>query len=197
MPKRTRAWLFGTMLVASLVALAASFWLSVEEFTLLRHPDAVLTCSINAVLNCASVMQTWQASLLGFPNMFIGLMAFPVFIFLSILGVYNVNLPRWLWQAGTIGAVAAASFAYWLYFSSLYSIGILCPWCLAVTASSTVIAAAMVHHAILANTFGLGGVAQARVAGFVRAGYGVALVVAWCVALVALAILRFGADLFA
>ena len=75
-----RKWIFGTMLAFGIAGLAASFVLAVEEFHLLKDPNAVLSCTINLVLNCSEVMKTWQASVFGFPNMFIGLMGYSVVI---------------------------------------------------------------------------------------------------------------------
>ena len=61
-------WIFGTMLVFAIVGLIASFVLSVEKIHLLQNPDAVIWCSINLVLDCSTVMQTWKEIVLGFPN---------------------------------------------------------------------------------------------------------------------------------
>src|ERR1700704_1316893 len=83
---QSNAWIFGTMLVFGVTGLIASFVLATEEFHLLKNPDTILSCSFNLVLNCATVMKTWQASVFGFPNMFIGLMGFPMVILVAALG---------------------------------------------------------------------------------------------------------------
>src|SRR3982750_4682964 len=85
--ERSNRWIFGTMLAFGIIGLIASFVLAIEEFHLLKNPGTVLSCSFNLVLNCAGVMKTWQASVFGFPNMFIGLMAFPVVIAVALLGL--------------------------------------------------------------------------------------------------------------
>src|SRR5690606_8940678 len=89
---RSEAWVFGLILAFGAVGTLASLVLSIEEFHLLKDPSAILSCSINTVLNCSTVMQTWQASVLGFPNMFIGLMAFPVIMVIGVLGLSGVRL---------------------------------------------------------------------------------------------------------
>src|SRR5687767_8480764 len=76
--------IFITILVAASVGLIASFILSVEKIHLLMQPDAILSCTVNLVLNCATVMKTWQSNLFGFPNPFIGLMAYSVLITLAV-----------------------------------------------------------------------------------------------------------------
>src|SRR5215203_629207 len=82
--ERSNNWIFAVILVFATVGLAASFVLSVEKIHLLQDPDAVLSCSFNVVLNCASVMKTWQAEIFGFPNSYIGLMAYSVLITLAV-----------------------------------------------------------------------------------------------------------------
>ena len=88
---RSNKWLFGLMLVFGVVGLIASFVLTLDKLAVLKDPHAILSCSINIVLNCSTVMQTWQSSLLGFPNMIIGLMAFPVVITVAIAGLSDVK----------------------------------------------------------------------------------------------------------
>lgn len=68
--KKTRddRWIFGSMLVGALLSLLASFVLSVEAVQLAANPDVELACSINAVLNCASVGLHESAHMFGFPS---------------------------------------------------------------------------------------------------------------------------------
>ena len=188
---------FITMVLFGLTGLGASFVLAVEEFHLLQNPDAVLSCSINLVLNCASVMKTWQASVFGFPNMFLGLMGFPLVLMIASLGLSKVSLPRWFAVAMEGGIFLATLFAYWLFFNSVYAIQILCPWCLVVTFSMTILLAAATIYTIRHNTFKLSSTASKRLKTFVDKGYYQMLVVAWVVALIAVVILKFGDGLFA
>ena len=53
----------------------ASLTLTVEKIELLIDPSYVPSCSINPVLSCGSVMVTHQASVFGFPNPLIGIVA--------------------------------------------------------------------------------------------------------------------------
>lgn len=188
---------FITMVLFGLTGLGASFVLAVEEFHLLQNPDAVLSCSINLVLNCASVMKTWQASVFGFPNMFLGLMGFPLVLMIASLGLSKVSLPRWFAVAMEAGIFLATLFAYWLFFNSVYAIQILCPWCLVVTFSMTMLLAAATIYTIRHNTFKLSSTASKRLKTFADKGYYQMLVVAWVVALIAVVILKFGDGLFA
>lgn len=188
---------FSTMLAFGSIGLAASFVLSVEEIHLLKNPNAVLTCSFNLVLNCAAVMQTWQATVFGFPNMFIGLMGFPIVITIALLGLSGVTFPRWFGKGMEIGVAFWTVFAYWLFFNSVYVIQVLCPWCLVVTFTMTILLAAVTVYTIQENTFGLGKTTAKKLQQFVQKGYYHMAVASWIVLMIALVILKFGADLYA
>ena len=193
----SRNWLFGTMLTFGITGLIASFTLAVEEFALLKDPNTVLSCSFNLVLNCATVMKTWQASVFGFPNMFIGLMGFPMVIMIALLGLSKVKFPRWFLIGAEIGYAIFTLFAYWLFFSSVYVIQVLCPWCLVVTFSMTMLTATITHYNLQQNTFGFKKTAQKSIEKFLANDYDKLIVAAWVVFLIALVFAKFGDALFA
>jgi H+/Cl- antiporter ClcA len=45
-------------------------------------------------------------------------------------------------------------FAYWLLYEAYFNIGALCPWCLLVTVTTTMVFASMTRVNIYRNTFG-------------------------------------------
>ena len=190
-------WIFGTMLVFGIIGLVASFVLAVEEFHLLKNPDSVLSCSFNLVLNCAAVMKTWQASVFGFPNMFIGLIGFPIVITIALLGLSNVRLPRWFLIGAQIGYICWTLFAYWLFFNSVYAIQVLCPWCLVVTFSMTILSATITHYNLQYNVFGFSKKMHKKIEQFLAKDYDKLAVAIWIVLLIALVILKFGDALVA
>jgi uncharacterized membrane protein len=122
------------VLVAGVVGLASAVTLTIEKIEMLINPDYVPTCSINPVLSCGSVMITPQASLFGFPNPLIGVVAFTVALVTGVLAVAKVPLPRWYWAGLAAGALLGTVFVHWLIFQSLYRIGALCPYCMVVWA---------------------------------------------------------------
>ncbi len=195
--KRSNAWIFGTMLVFGVTGLIASFVLAVEEFHLIKNPDAILSCSFNLILNCATVMKTWQASVFGFPNMYIGLMGFPLVIMIAALGLSQVRLPRWFLVAANAGIIFWTLFAYWLFFNSVYVIQVLCPWCLVVTFSMTMLSATITHYNLQHNTFRLSKSLDKKVQSFLGKDYGKLVTAAWIVLLIALVFAKFGDSLFA
>ena len=189
-------WVFGIMIAFGIVGLISSFVLAVEEFHLLKDPNAVLSCSFNLVLNCAGVMKTWQASVFGFPNMFIGLMGFPLVILIALLGLSNVRFPRWFLIGTQIGIVFWTLFAYWLFFNSVYAIQILCPWCLVVTFSMTMLSATITHYNLRENTFNFNSSRNKKIQEFMYKDYDKLIVASWIVLLVSLVFLKFGDALF-
>jgi uncharacterized membrane protein len=190
-------WIFGVMLAFGITGLIASFTLAVEEFHLLKNPDTILSCSFNLVVNCATVMKTPQAAAFGFPNMFIGLMGFPIVITIALLGLSQVKFPKWFLIGANIGYVFWTLFAYWLFFNSVYIIQVLCPWCLIVTFSMTMLAATITHYNLKANTFGFSKKLHKRIDQFLVKDYGKLAVAIWIVFLIALVFAKFGDSLFA
>ena len=191
----TGIWL--TMLIAATAALIAAFTLTVEKFHLYEQPDAVLSCSINLVLNCSTVMQSPQSHVFGFPNMILGLIGFSVVLTIAVLGLAKVQLPRWFLIATNVGLVFAAGFAYWLFFQSLYAIQVLCPWCLLVTTATTLMLSSITHYNLKHNTFSFSKKVYEKIQSFLAGGYHRMLIIGWFVVLFALVYLKFGADLFA
>ncbi|WP_407662531.1 vitamin K epoxide reductase family protein [Mycolicibacterium palauense] len=122
------------ILIAGVLGLAASFTLTVEKIELLINPAYVPTCSLNPVLSCGSVMVTPQASVFGFPNPLIGVIAFTLVVTTGVLAVARVRLPQWYWVGLAIGTAFGVGFIQWLIFQSLYRIGALCPYCMVVWA---------------------------------------------------------------
>lgn len=190
-------WVFGVMLAFGIAGLISAFTLTVEKFHLLANPNAVLSCNFNLVLNCATVMQTWQASVFGFPNALIGMIGYPIVIAVAMAGLARAEFSRWFLLTAQFFYLLGAIFAYWLFFQSVYVIQVLCPWCLVVTFSTTMILASLTHYNLRRNTFGFKGPVQKRIERFLVGDYDKVMTAAWIVLLVSLVFLKFGDALFA
>lgn len=185
------------MLVSGILGLASAFVLTIEKFVLLANPEAKLSCSFNLVLNCAQVMQTPQASVFGFPNSLIGLMAFSVVIAVAVAGLSGVVFPRKFMFAAQIGYALGLIFAYWLFFQSVYVIQILCPWCLVVTFATTLIFESLLRYNLHENNLYLPKDVHKKALVFIQKDYDKLITAAWLVLMVALVYLKFGQQLFA
>jgi uncharacterized membrane protein len=195
--KNSHRLIFSIMLLGGIAALAASFTLTLEKFHLYEDPDALLSCSFNLVLNCTTVMQTWQSQVFGFPNMVIGLMAYAVVVTVALAGLVGVKFPRWWLIVQNVGFGLGLIFSYWLFFQSVYDIQVLCPWCLIVTTATTLIFSSMLHYNLKENTFKLAKKTNERVQRFLKGGYHQMIVLAWLALMVVLIFLKFGEALFA
>jgi uncharacterized membrane protein len=148
---RDNRWVFASMLIGSILSLIASFVLSVDALELVKNKDVALSCDVNAVISCSTVNSHPSAHLFGFPNAFIGLMAEPVVITVAIAGLSGVKFGRRFSFAAQIGYTLGFMFAYWLLGMSYFVIGALCPWCLLVTLTTTLVWFAMTRYNIREN----------------------------------------------
>ena len=190
--RHTDAWIFGTMLVSAGLSLLASFVLSVDAVRLAGNPDTALSCNINSVISCGTVATSWQAQLFGFPNAFLGLVAEPVVITIAVASLGGVRFPRWFMVAAQLVYTIGLVFAYWLFYQSMFNIRALCPWCLLVTASTTLVFTTLTHVNIRDNNLFLPPRLQAALRDGVNADLDAIAVTIWLLALILAVVLRYG-----
>ncbi len=119
-------------LVTGLVGLYGSFQLTIERFALIADPEVALSCDINPFVSCGPVIQSWQGSLLGFPNPLIGMMAFVAPVAVGVGMLAGARFARWFWILYNLGLLAAFVFIHWLMAQTVFVIGTLCPYCMLV-----------------------------------------------------------------
>ena len=136
LPPTTRdrpfAWL---LLITGVVGWLASGILVLEKLEVLKDPGHVTVCDVNPWISCGQVMQTPQSSVFGFPNMFIGIVAFAVIISTAMGILAGARFARWYWLGLQAGVTLGFAFVVWLWSQALYSIHILCPFCMIVWAA--------------------------------------------------------------
>ena len=128
---RPFAWL---LLITGVVGWLASGTLVLEKLEVLKDPGHVTVCDVNPWISCGQVMQTPQSSVFGFPNMFIGIVAFAVIITTAMGMLAGARFARWYWLGLQAGVTLGFVFVVWLWSQALYSIHILCPFCMVVWA---------------------------------------------------------------
>ena len=135
LPPMTRdrpfAWL---LLITGVVGWLASGTLVLEKLEVLKDPKHVTVCDVNPWISCGQVMQTPQSSVFGFPNMFIGIVAFAVIITTAMGILAGARFARWYWLGLQAGVTLGFVFVVWLWSQALYAIHILCPFCMIVWA---------------------------------------------------------------
>jgi uncharacterized membrane protein len=190
--RHTDAWIYSTMLISAGLSLIASFVLSVDAVRLAANPAADLSCNLNAVLSCGTVAASWQAHLFGFPNAFLGLLAEPVVITIAVASLGGVRFPRWFMRAAQTVYTLGVIFAYWLFYQSLVHIHALCPWCLLVTVSTTLVFASLTHVNIRDRNLPLPARTQTALDNAIDADLDAIGVTIWLLALVLVVVLRYG-----
>jgi uncharacterized membrane protein len=127
----TRA--YATLLtVLGAIGFGAATWLAIEEYLKLLDPNRVTSCSFNVFLDCGVAMMSWQGTLLGFPNPYLGVAAFPVVITTGVVLLAGARLPRWYHLSLLAVTVAAQLLIFFLMWSSFYALVRLCPACMVV-----------------------------------------------------------------
>ncbi|MFN8172163.1 MAG: vitamin K epoxide reductase family protein [Candidatus Nanopelagicales bacterium] len=194
-PVRYR-WTFVEMLVSSLLGIVASLVLSIDAIELAKDPTADLSCNINSVISCGTVGASWQASLLGFPNAFLGLIAEPVVITIAVAALGGVRFPRWFMNAALVVYAIGLAFAYWLFLQAYFVIGALCPWCFLITLTTTTVFMSMMRVALLDNTLNLRPSTWRFVVGWLRAGADTLGVIVIFAVIIGMILLKYGSAIF-
>ena len=188
---RKEHWIFGVVAVFATVGLLCSLILSIDKLQLAEHPTQQLPCSLNAFVNCTTVMNTPEASLLGFPNSFIGMMAYAILLTVAVASLFGTRFPKPFMALLQLGVTVEIIFAYFLFFDSVFAIRVLCPFCLAVTFSSTMIFAAITRYNILEKNLYLAPKTQTTLEKWVSKDYDKLAVAGWVAAMIALVLVRF------
>lgn len=151
-PTHRGTWI--EVIISSLIGLVAALVLATDAIAIAKNADVILSCNINAFISCGRVAASWQASLLGFPNAFLGLIAEPIILTIAVASLSGVKFPRWFMLAAQAVSAIGFTFAYWLFSQSYFVIGALCPWCLTVTVTTTLIFLAFTRMNLLDGNFG-------------------------------------------
>jgi len=194
---RDNRWIFVSMLVGAILSLVAAFVLSVEAVDLAKNPNAQLTCSVNAIINCATVAKHPSAALFGFPNSFLGLVAEPIVITVAIAGLAGVKFPRKFMVVAQLCYTLGFMFAYYLLYMSMFVIQALCPWCLLVTLSTTFVFFSMTRYNVREDNLYLPVKLAKRAKAYIKKDYdklALGIVVA---AVIAGILLKYSSALFA
>lgn len=135
LPKIVRDKPFGwLLLITGMIGWLASGALVLEKLEVLKDPNHITVCDVNPWVSCGKVMQTAQSSVFGFPNMFIGIVAFAVIITTAMGLLSGAKFSRGYWLGLQAGVTLGFAFVVWLWSQALYVINVLCPFCMVVWA---------------------------------------------------------------
>jgi len=119
-----------TLIVTGAIGWFAAFRLTLDKLEILVHPAADLDCNFSVLVQCGRNLESWQGSLLGFPNPILGLAGFVAPIAVGVALLAGAQFARWFWIAFAAGVAGAMAFVVWLMAQSIFALGTLCPYCM-------------------------------------------------------------------
>ena len=120
------------LIVGGIVGLIAAFALTLDKFDALEHPGIAASCDFSLLVQCSANLNSPEGSAFGFPNPVLGLAMFPAPIIVGVASLGGVRFPRWFWALFNVGMAFAIGFVAFLMTKSVFHLGTLCPWCMAV-----------------------------------------------------------------
>lgn len=128
--KTLNKWYPRILTLGSLIGLIASFWQVVERIHMLKDPGVALSCNINPVVDCGSVLSNRWAALFGFPNALLGIVMFTILLTIGLMLISGMELKKWFWKILLGVMIMVILFSVWFFGMSLYVIGKVCIFCL-------------------------------------------------------------------
>lgn len=181
-----RGWAL-VLVVGSAIGFLASMILTVDRFKLLANPETVLVCDISPFVTCGPVMSSAAGALFGFPNPLLGVAGFALAGTTGMVLLGGATLARWYQAAFTVGCLLAVVFLTWLQTQTLYVIGALCIWCMAVWAVTIPMFVVTAGTTLRAGAFGAG----LRRVGRVIDSWKITIIAIWYVVILTAIALRF------
>jgi uncharacterized membrane protein len=167
------------IILFGILGFAAAFTLSVEKIDILQNPDRVLSCDINKIFNCGTVMRSKYASIFGVPWSFFGIAGYPAIVLLGMFIIVKSKFPKWLSLIITFGSFLAFALSTWFMYLSSWVIGVFCPWCILSAISSTSIFFLVLTQFFSTNSYNLDKKSFDLVSNLLKKNYNVYLTVFW------------------
>jgi uncharacterized membrane protein len=120
------------LIIAGIIGLYCAFVLTQDKLRLLENPNQHLSCSIDPIIACGNVIKSKQGTAFGFPNPYLGLAGYAAVLTIGLAMIAGARFKRWFWLLIEAGMLFALGFVHWLFFQTVYRIGALCLYCIAV-----------------------------------------------------------------
>lgn len=109
--------------------MVAMAWQASERMAMLKNPTTPLSCNLNPVIDCGSVLNNHLAALFGFPNAFIGMIVFAMLMLSGLFMLSGTKPNRAYRLIVMVLATVLLGFSVWFFGVSLYVIGKICVFC--------------------------------------------------------------------
>src|SRR5687768_15760046 len=110
----------GILVAGGAIGLLAAFQLTLEKMALLQDPSHTLSCDLNPLISCGSVITSVQSTAFGFPNTLLGIIGFAMVLTVGMALFAGANFKKWFWQLFWLGTLGGAIFVHWLIFQTIY-----------------------------------------------------------------------------
>lgn len=112
-------------------------------------------------------------------------------ITIAVASLGGVRFPRWFMLSAQVVYTLGLIFAYWLFFQAFFVIGALCPWCLLVTLSTTLVFTSLTHVNIRDGNLYLPERASRTARALIAYDLDVLLVTLWLVVIAAMVVIKY------
>ncbi len=126
--KNYSTWLTGL----SFVGLVMMFWSTAQKIHFLNDPGQSLSCNLNPIMDCGTVINHELSSVFGVSNSLIGLAFFSGLFALGLAMMSGIKTTRNFRLLVVTLVAVMFGFATWFFAMSLYVIGKICLFCLGV-----------------------------------------------------------------
>lgn len=128
--KKLSKWYPFVLTIGAFIGLVASFWQVVERIFMLKNPGAELSCNLNPILDCGTVLGNRWSALFGFPNALLGIVMFTILFTIGLMLLNGIALKKWFWKVFLAVMIMLILFSVWFFATSLYVIGKICIFCI-------------------------------------------------------------------
>lgn len=143
-----------SIVIFGLIGWYAAYALSVDKVLTSRDPSTDLDCNVSLLVQCGANLESWQGSVLGFPNPLVGLVGWAAVVTVGCLVLVGMDLAPWFWISFNVGVAGALAFVAWLISQSIFVLGTLCPWCMVTWAVTIPLFWTVTLHNAAAGRFG-------------------------------------------
>lgn len=135
--KKAKSYTFAKVLpyilvIGGIIGFICAVVLTYDHNQIAHNPHYVPSCNLNPIIACGQVVKSKQAEAFGFPNPYIGLVAFPMITTIGLALFAGAKFKRWFWLGLEAGTIFGVGFIHWLFFETVYRIHALCPYCMVV-----------------------------------------------------------------
>lgn len=116
--------------IGGAIGLIAMTWQASERVTMLKNPEAALSCTINPIVDCAGVLNDGLSAVMGFPNAFLGMIFFTILATSGLMLLSGGKFQGWFRHVVLAVSLILILFSGWFFAVSLYVLGKVCTFCM-------------------------------------------------------------------